>query len=379
MESLKKQKNDISRTVAQKKKDSKGQDKCEEEIAQSKALDGKIEELEAARDKLEKDLAKELNKIGNIISPNVPISNTEDDNKVIRTWGVPSDLVVTGEELGKLHHHEVMQCLDIIELERGSRVAGHRGYFLKGLGVLLNQALINFGIKQLIQKGYTPTQPPFFVKKSVMEATCQLSDFSENLYQVEGNEEGEPYYLIATSEQPISAMHLREWIEPGDLPKHYAGISSCFRKEAGSHGKDVWGIFRVHQFEKVEQFVYCDPKTSWEEFEKMIATSEDFYKALELPYQVIAIVSGALNDAAAMKYDLEAWFPGYKAFRELVSCSNCTDYQARALETRYALKNTPEKLYVHMLNGTMCATERTMCCIMENYQTPEGLRIPKVL
>lgn len=379
MESLKKQKNDISRTVAQKKKDSKGQDKCEEEIAQSKALDGKIEELEAARDKLEKDLAKELNKIGNIISPNVPISNTEDDNKVIRTWGVPTDLEVTGEELGKLHHHEVMQCLDIIELERGSRVAGHRGYFLKGLGVLLNQALINFGIKQLIQKGYTPTQPPFFVKKSVMEATCQLSDFSENLYQVEGNEEGEPYYLIATSEQPISAMHLREWIEPADLPKHYAGISSCFRKEAGSHGKDVWGIFRVHQFEKVEQFVYCDPKTSWEEFEKMIATSEDFYKALELPYQVIAIVSGALNDAAAMKYDLEAWFPGYKAFRELVSCSNCTDYQARALETRYALKNTPEKLYVHMLNGTMCATERTMCCIMENYQTPEGLRIPKVL
>lgn len=125
--------------------------------------------------------------------------------------------------------------------------------------------------------------------------------------------------------------------------------------------------------------MYCDPKTSWEEFEKMIATSEDFYKALELPYQVIAIVSGALNDAAAMKYDLEAWFPGYKAFRELVSCSNCTDFQARALETRYALKNTPEKLYVHMLNGTMCATERTMCCIMENYQTPEGLRIPKVL
>ena len=272
-----------------------------------------------------------------------------------------------------------MQCLDIIELERGSRVAGHRGYFLKGLGVLLNQALINFGIKQLIQRGYTPVQPPFFVKKSVMEATCQLSDFSENLYQVEGNEEGEPYYLIATSEQPISAMHLKEWIEPSELPKHYAGISSCFRKEAGSHGKDVWGIFRVHQFEKVEQFVYCDPKTSWEEFERMISTSEDFYKALELPYQVIAIVSGALNDAAAMKYDLEAWFPGYKSFRELVSCSNCTDFQSRALETRYAVKNTPEKLYVHMLNGTMCATERTMCCIMENYQTPEGLRIPKVL
>lgn len=151
-------------------------------MAQSKALDGKIEESEAIRDKLEKDLARELNKIGNILHPDVPVSKSEDDNKVVRTFGVPSDLVVTGEELGKLHHHEVMQCLDIVELERGSRVAGHRGYYLKGLGVLLNQALINFGIKMLMQKGYTPTQPPFFVKKSVMEATCQLSDFSENLY-----------------------------------------------------------------------------------------------------------------------------------------------------------------------------------------------------
>lgn len=173
----------------------------------------------------------------------------------------------------------------MIELERGSRVAGHRGYYLKGVGVLLNQALINFGMKKLMSKGYTPVQPPFFVKKQIMEATCQLSDFSENLYQVEGQEDGnEACYLIATSEQPISAMHLNEWIEPQELPFHYAGISSCFRKEAGSHGKDVWGIFRVHQFEKVEQFIYCDPKKSWEEFEKMISTSEEFYKELELPY-----------------------------------------------------------------------------------------------
>jgi len=145
-----------------------------------------ITEATVKRDFLEKELAKQLNKIGNIVSPNVPISNDEKDNKVVRTWGSPIDLKITGEELGKLHHHEVMQCLDFVEMERGSRVAGHRGYYLKGLGVLLNQALINHGLKKLIKKGYTPVQPPFFVKKSVMEATCQLSDFSENLYQVEG-------------------------------------------------------------------------------------------------------------------------------------------------------------------------------------------------
>jgi len=205
------------------------------------------------------------------------------------------------------------------------------------------------------------------MRKKVMEATCQLSDFGENLYEVEGTDEGkDPYYLIATSEQPISAMHMNEWIKPPELPKRYAGVSTCFRKEAGSHGRDVWGLFRIHQFEKVEQFIYCEPNQSWEELEKMISNSEEFYKSLGLPYRVIQLVSGELNDAAAMKYDLEAWFPGYGTYRELVSCSNCTDYQARALETRYHLQSSPEKLYVHMLNGTMCATQRTMCCIVEN-------------
>lgn len=312
-----------------------------------------------------------LGSIGNIVSPIAVVSKTEDDNKVVRTFGeVNKDLKIDGSALGKLHHHEIMQCLDMCEFERGQKVAGHRGYYLKGAGVLLNQALINYGIATLMAKGYTPAQPPFFIKKEVMEATCQLSDFTENLYKVEGStEEGKTkeLYLTATSEQPISAMHMDEWLIPEELPKRYAGISTCFRKEAGSHGRDVWGIFRVHQFEKVEQFIYCDPKKSGEEFDKMIATAESFYQGLELPYQVINIASGALNDAAAMKYDLEAWFPGYDAYRELVSCSNCTDYQARALEVRYRKPDAEDKLYVHMLNGTMCATERTMCCLVENY------------
>lgn len=272
-----------------------------------------------------------------------------------------------------------MQCLDIVEFERGQKIAGHRGYFLKGYGVLLNQALINYGLNTLVAAGYLPMQPPFFMKKSIMEATCQLSDFSENLYQVEGTDDSEPLYLIATSEQPISSMHMKEWIQPSELPKRYCGTSTCFRKEAGSHGRDVWGIFRVHQFEKVEQFIYSDPKTSWEEFDKMVNCSETFLQGLNLPYQVMNIASGGLNDAAAMKYDIEAWFPGYDAFRELVSCSNCTDYQSRALETRFDKKDVEDKQYVHMLNGTLCATERTMCCLVENYQTAEGLIVPEVL
>jgi seryl-tRNA synthetase len=188
-------------------------------------------------------------------------------------------------------------------------------------------------------------------------------------------------YLIATSEQPISTMYRDEWFEKQDLPVKYVGNSPCFRKEAGAAGKDTWGIFRVHQFEKVEQFVICAPEDSWAMHEEMIKLSEEFYQTLKLPYRVINIVSGALNDAAAKKYDLEAWFPGYGTYRELVSCSNCTDYQSRSVSIRLRTDKSKEeaKKYVHMLNGTLTATERTICCILENYQTETGVVVPEVL
>lgn len=173
-------------------------------------------------------------------------------------------------------------------------------------------------------------------------------------------------------------MYMDEWLEPKQLPMKYGGISTCFRKEAGSSGKDVWGVFRVHQFEKIEQFCVTTPEDSWKMHEEMRQISEEFYQSLELPYQVINIVSGALNDAAAKKYDLEAWFPGYENYRELVSCSNCTDYQSRSLNVRLR-RNDDKKEYVHMLNSTLCASERTLCCILENYQTTEGVKVPKVL
>lgn len=215
-----------------------------------------------------------------------------------------------------------------------------------------------------------------------MAETCQLSDFEESLYKVTGHAQDEPMFLVATSEQPISALYRNEWLDPTELPKRFGGVSSCFRKEAGAHGKDVWGIFRVHQFEKVEQFCITTPEESWKMHEEMIKIAEEFYQGLELPYRVINIVSGALNDAAAKKYDLEAWFPGYGTFRELVSSSNCTDYQSRGLDVRLQLgkeKQGKDKVFVHMLNATLCATERTMCCILENNQTEEGVKVPKVL
>lgn len=214
-----------------------------------------------------------------------------------------------------------------------------------------------------------------------MAKTAQLEQFDEELYKVTGDEDDK--YLIATSEQPISAFHSNEWFDrPAEqLPIKYAGYSTCFRKEAGSHGKDTWGIFRVHQFEKIEQFCITDPASSWEMLDHMLANSEEFYQSLQIPYRVVAIVSGALNNAAAMKYDLEAWFPFQGEHKELVSCSNCTDYQSRRLEVRCGMKKQGDtkKQYCHMLNGTLCATERALCCLVENWQTSEGLRIPPVL
>jgi seryl-tRNA synthetase len=324
------------------------------------------------------NLIKNYSKIGNIVHDSVPLDNNEDNNKVERTWGEVVKREINGKP-GSAHHHEVLNFIGGYDHERGQKVAGHRGYYLKGYGVLLNQALIQYGMRFLHQKGYAPVQPPYFMKREIMAETAQLSDFDDQLYKIEGDTS--PLYLIATAEQPISTMYKDEWLEKAELPIRYAGISPCFRKEAGAAGKDCWGIFRVHQFEKVEQFVISSAEDSWAIHEEMIKISEEFYQSLKLPYRVINIVSGALNDAASKKYDLEAWFPGYDTYRELVSCSNCTDYQSRSINIRLRTdkKQSDEKKYVHMLNGTLTATERTLCCILENYQTETGLKVPEPL
>jgi len=267
------------------------------------------------------------------------------------------------------------------ESDAGVNVAGHRAYYLTGFGLLLNQALINFGMQFLAKKRYKPVMTPFFMNKSMMGKVAALAEFDEALYKVVGHAEDEEKYLIATSEQPLCALHHKQNLRPADLPIRYCGYSTCFRKEAGSHGRDAWGIFRIHQFEKIEQFVLAAPEASWALHEEMIKISEEFYQALELPYRIVAIVSGELNNAAAKKYDLEAWFPTLKHYRELVSCSNCTDYQSRRMEIKFGSTKDEEGNvpFVHMLNSTLCATERAICCILENYQTDKGIRIPTVL
>ncbi|KAK6915561.1 Aminoacyl-tRNA synthetase, class II (G/ P/ S/T) [Dillenia turbinata] len=320
-------------------------------------------------------LYKKLETIGNLVHDSVPVHNDEANNAVIRSWGDKR------KEPKLKNHVELVELLGIADTKKGTNVAGGRGFYLKGDGVRLNQALINFGLQFLEERGYTSLHTPFFMRKEVMAKCAQLAQFDEELYKVTG--EGDDKYLIATAEQPLCAYHMDDWIHPSQLPIRYAGYSSCFRKEAGSHGRDTLGIFRVHQFEKVEQFCLTSPNgnDSWEMHEEMIKNSEDFYKMLKIPYQVVAIVSGALNDAAAKKYDLEGWYPASSTYRELVSCSNCTDYQSRRLEIRYGQKkgNEQAKQYVHLLNSTLTATERTMCCILENYQKEDGVEIPEVL
>ena len=376
--------NNVLNEIKKKKKESKGQDPCTELIAEKDKLTTEADELHKQADKLYVDLKKLYSQVGNIVDDSVPISNNEDENAVVVTWGEFDKDRKIDDTPGNAHHYKVLQWLGGYDAERGTKIAGHRGYFLTGPGVLLNQALIHYGLKFLSERGYTPVQPPYFMKREIMGETAELADFDDMLYKVEGSgENGEgDYYLIATAEQPISTMYRGEWLERSQLPIKYGGISPCFRKEAGAHGKDTWGIFRIHQFEKVEQFVICAPEDSWKFHEEMIKVSRDFFESLKLPYRVINIVSGALNNAAAKKYDLEAWFPGYGTYRELVSCSNCTDYQSRSAEIRLRTDKKTEgdkKVYVHMLNGTLCATERALCCILENYQTDKGLNVPEVL
>ncbi|EED18426.1 seryl-tRNA synthetase [Talaromyces stipitatus ATCC 10500] len=367
--------NAVQKEIGQKKKN---KEDASELLKQKADLEKEKKESEENALAKEKERDRKIKTIGNYVHDSVPISDNEDNNVVERVWA-PENVVV--EKRDCLSHHEVLTRLDGYDPERGVKIVGHRGYCLTGYGLFLNLALVNYGLEFLFNKGYKPNQPPQFMLKDAMAKTAQLEQFDEELYKVSESEDKETdKYLIATSEQPLSALHSEEWLIDSDLPVKYAGYSTCYRKEAGSHGKDAWGIFRVHQFEKIEQFVLTKPDKSWEAFDEMIATSEEFYKSLGLPYQVVSIVSGALNNAAAKKYDLEAWFPFQGEYKELVSCSNCTDYQTRELEIRYGAKKADaKKSYVHALNATLCATERTLCCILENYQTEDGINVPAPL
>ena len=371
IEELRKQRNEISIKIGELKKlrDSKN---AEEAIKNSKEIKEKIDELEKLRIEYLEQRESYRYIVGNILHESVPIGETEEENKIQKTVGNLPKF-----DFKPLSHVDLVIKIDGADLKKASEIAGSRFYYLKGDLVLLNLALLNYALEKLINKNYTPMWTPFFTKHEVMKAAAELADFEEQLYKIQD----EDLYLIATSEQTLAAYHYDEIIDPKRLPFKYAGISSCFRREAGSHGKDTLGLFRVHRFEKVEQFIFCKPTDSWNYFEELISNSEEIFRELKIPYRIANIASGELNDNAAKKYDLEAWFPASEAYRELVSCSNCLDYQARKLKIRIGRVGSQQtKEVLHTLNSTAIATARTMCCILENYQNEDhSITIPDVL
>lgn len=371
LEELRKKRNEISINIGKFKKSGEKK-KAEEAIKESKEIKSKIDLLETQKSDYFNQREKYRYIVANILHDSVPMAETEEGNEIIREVS----------ELPKfnfkpLSHVDLITKIDGADTQKASEVVGSRFYYLKGDLVLLNLALMKFALDFLMSKGYTPMWTPFFIKHEIIKAAAELADFEEQLYKIQD----EDLFMIATSEQTLAAYHYDEIIEPERLPIKYAGISSCFRREAGSHGKDTLGIFRIHQFEKVEQYIFCKPEDSWNFHEELINNAEEIYKQLELPYRIVNIASGELNDNAGKKYDLEAWFPASETYRELVSCSNCTDYQARKLKIRMGIVGSKEeKQILHTLNSTAIATERTICAILENYQNEDhSVNIPKVL
>ncbi|HUW91392.1 MAG TPA: serine--tRNA ligase [Candidatus Nanopelagicaceae bacterium] len=371
IQDLRKQRNDLSNEISQNKKSGE-QEKANNAIEKSKQIKETIDELEKKKIDYLEEREKFRYIVGNDLHKSVPIGETEESNAIIREYGE-----IPIFDFKPSSHVNIIQDINGADTKKASEVVGSRFYYLKGDIVLLNLALIRFALDKLISKGYEPLWTPFFIKHEVMKAAAELADFEEQLYKIHD----EDIFMIATSEQTLAAYHYDEIIDPDLLPLKYAGVSSCFRREAGSHGKDTLGIFRVHQFEKVEQYIFCKPENSWVMFDELISNAEEIYRELEIPYRIVNIASGELNDNAAQKYDLEAWFPASGNYRELGSCSNCLDYQARKLKVRMGkVGSTEKKEIAHTLNCTAIATERTICCILENFQNKDGtVSIPKVL
>lgn len=365
---LKHKRNVVSEQIAMKKKE--GQD-ASSVISEMKFIADRISALDAEIDSAEKRYRELMLMLPNLIHESVPEGRDENDNVEVRRWGEPRKFSFKARD-----HIDLGLSLDLIDLDRAAKTSGARFYFLKGDLVKMNYALIQFAIDFLKKKNYTLIQTPYMINRKAMEGAIIISDFRDVIYKVEDDD----LYLIGTSEHSIVAMHMDEIFDAKQLPIRYAGISPCFRKEAGAHGRDTKGIFRVHQFEKAEQLVFAKPEESWAEHEKMIRNAEEFFQLLGIPYRTVLLCTADLGKISAKTYDLEAWMPGQNAYREVVSCSNCTDYQARRLGVKYRDKPNEESKFVHTINSTLVATERTLVAILENYQTEKGtITVPDVL
>ena len=364
---LRKKKNEMSIKISEAKKT--GSDAASI-IQEMQSVSEKLTTLGEMQRETESEYSKLALTIPNVLHESVPCGD-DSANKEIRKWGTIPQFSFEVKD-----HIDISENLNLLELERAAKTAGARFYYLMGDLVKLNQSLIQFGLDFLSEKGYTMSQPPYMINRKAMEGAVILDDFEDVIYKIEDQD----LYLIGTSEHAMVSMYADEILDGNSLPARYSAISPCFRKEAGAHGKDQKGIFRVHQFEKIEQFVFSKPEDSWNEHENMIAITEEFFQKLEIPHKVVLLSSGDMGKISAKTYDLEVWMAGQNAYREVVSCSNCLDYQSRRLKIRFRDKTNEDTKYIHTLNSTLVATERTMVAILENLQTKDGhVNIPNVL
>ena len=366
-DNLRKKKNEMSIKISEAKKT--GSDTASI-IQEMQSVSEKLTTLGEMQRETESEYSKLALTIPNVLHESVPCGD-DSANKEIRKWGAIPQFNFEIKD-----HIDVSENLNLLELERAAKTAGARFYYLMGDLVKLNQSLIQFGLDFLSEKEYTMSQPPYMINRKAMEGAVILDDFEDVIYKIEDQD----LYLIGTSEHAMVSMFADEILDGNSLPARYSAISPCFRKEAGAHGKDQKGIFRVHQFEKIEQFVFSKPEDSWNEHENMIAITEEFFQKLEIPHKVVLLSSGDMGKISAKTYDLEVWMAGQNAYREVVSCSNCLDYQSRRLKIRFRDKTNEDTKYIHTLNSTLVATERTMVAILENLQTKDGhVNIPNVL
>jgi seryl-tRNA synthetase len=359
----------ITTEIAALKK--KGKD-ANKELSKAKKIDTEITALEKQVNECEQKVHYYLMRLPNLLHESVPTGKDENDNVQVRSWGEIPKFSFPIKD-----HINLGLSLDIMDIERAGKIAGARFFYLKREGVFLDMALMNFALEEMVKKGYTSIEPPFLMRREPYEGVVAISDFEDVLYKIEK----EDLYLIATSEHPMAAMFMNEVLKAEDLPLKLVGVSANFRKEAGAHGKDTRGIFRTHQFNKIEQFIFCKPEDSWKMHEELIQNAEELVQKLGLPYRVVNDCTGDIGTVAAKKYDIEAWMPAQNAFREIISCSNCTDYQARRLNIKYREKEgEPPKGFVHTLNSTAIATGRTIVAILENNQQKDGsVGVPEVL
>jgi seryl-tRNA synthetase len=338
-------------------------------IASLRDISERLKEEEPRLARVEDEIASLLARLPNLPHESVPEGQSEAENEVLRRVGEAPSFAFEPRD-----HVDLGEALGVIDIERAARLSGSRFAYLLGGAVMAQFALVRYCLDRLVDKGFVPVVPPVMVREEAMYGTGFLPTDEAQIYVTREDD----LYLVGTSEVSLAAFHQGEILEPGDLPRRYVGYSTCFRREAGTYGKDARGIFRVHQFDKVEMFAFTDPEASWDEHELLLATEEELVRALELPYRVVNVCTGELGASAAKKYDLEVWLPGQGQYRELTSCSNTTDYQARRLECRVRLPdgNRP----VHTLNGTACAVGRTLIAILENHQREDGsVALPEVL